>query len=66
LAALRRLGLAAFSALSFAFVGPLRRYRPVAGARVAAATVEAARREAPGAHVFDAEGIEALAAGKEA
>jgi len=63
---LERLGAAAFSALSFALVGPLRRLRPVAGPVVAAAMLEAARREAPGAHVYDVERIEALAAGKEA
>jgi uncharacterized protein YbjT (DUF2867 family) len=63
---LERLGLAAFSALSFALVGPLRPYRPVGGAVVGAAMLEAARREAPGAHVYDVERIEALAAGKDA
>lgn len=63
---LERLGLAAFSALSFALVGPLRRFKPVEGARVAAAMVEAARREVPGTSFYEVEGIEALAAGKAA
>ncbi len=57
-----RLGLAAFSALSFALVGPLRRYRPVESAAVAAAMVRAARREPPGFNVYGSERIEGLAA----
>ncbi|MGE5345948.1 MAG: oxidoreductase [Acidithiobacillales bacterium] len=61
-----RLGLAAFSALSFAMVGPLRRFRPVESATVAAAMVRVARREPPGLNVYDSERIEALAAEGEA
>ncbi|HUM02121.1 MAG TPA: oxidoreductase [Thermoanaerobaculia bacterium] len=58
---LERVGVAVFSALSFAMVGPLRRYRPVAAADVARAMLEVARRESPGTHVYDPERIEELA-----
>jgi uncharacterized protein YbjT (DUF2867 family) len=61
-----RVGVAAFSVLSFALVGPLRRYRPVESADVAAAMLEAARRETPGVHVYGPERIESLAAKREA
>jgi len=58
---LERLGVAVFSALSFAMVGPLRRYRPVAAADVARAMLEVARRETPGVHVYDPDRIEEIA-----
>jgi uncharacterized protein YbjT (DUF2867 family) len=58
---LEKIGVAAFSALSFGMVGPLRRYRPVEAADVARAMLEVARREAPGAHVYDSERIEEIA-----
>lgn len=59
---LERVGLAAFSALSFAMVGPLRRYRPVESADVARAMLEVARQEAPGVHFYDSQKIEEIAA----
>jgi uncharacterized protein YbjT (DUF2867 family) len=58
---LERLGVAVFSALSFAMLGPLRRYRPVAAADVARAMLEVARRETPGVHVYEPDRIEELA-----
>jgi len=59
---IERGGIALFSALSFAMVGPLARYRPVEAADVAHAMVEAARRETPGVHVWDSARIAAAAA----
>jgi len=56
-----RVGLAAFSAVSFAMVGPLRRYRPVAAEDVARAMLEVARREIPGVNVYDSGRIEEIA-----
>ena len=56
-----RVGLAAFSAVSFAMVGPLRRYRPVAADDVARAMLEVARREIPGVNVYDSDRIEEIA-----
>ena len=56
-----RVGLAAFSAVSFAMVGPLRRYRPVAAEDVARAMLEVARREIPGVNVYDSDRIEEIA-----
>ena len=56
-----RVGLAAFSAVSFAMVGPLRRYRPVAADDVASAMLEVARREIPGVNVYDSDRIEEIA-----
>jgi uncharacterized protein YbjT (DUF2867 family) len=62
---LERIGVAAFSALSFAMVGPLRRFRAVSAADVAKALVEVARREPTGIHVYEADRIEEIAAGGE-
>ena len=56
-----RVGLAAFSAVSFAMVGPLRRYRPVAAEDVARAMLEVARREIPGVNVYHSDRIEEIA-----
>jgi uncharacterized protein YbjT (DUF2867 family) len=56
-----RVGLAAFSAVSFAMVGPLRRYRPVAADDVARAMLEVARREIPGVNFYDSDRIEEIA-----
>ncbi len=56
-----RVGLAAFSAVSFAMVGPLRRYRPVAADDVARAMLDVARREIPGVNVYDSDRIEEIA-----
>lgn len=62
---LERIGLAAVSALSFAMVGPLRRFRAVPAADVAKALVAVARREPRGIHVYEADRIEEIAAGGE-
>jgi len=62
---LERLGVAAFTALSFAMVGPLRRFRAVEAADVAKAIVEVARRAPPGIHVYEVGRIEEIAAGGE-
>ena len=56
-----RVAVSIFSALSFAAVGPLRRYRPVAAADVARAMLEVARRAPPGVHVYDSDEIEEIA-----
>jgi len=48
-------------AVSFAMVGPLRRYRPVAADDVARAMLEVARREIPGVNVYDSDRIEEIA-----
>ena len=58
-----RVGIAAFSAISFALVGPLRRFRPVPAADVARAMIEVARRAPPGVHVWEVDRIEEIAAG---
>jgi len=47
-----RLGMVVGRAVGFAFVGPLRKYRPIAAADVAAAMVRAAKRARPGACVY--------------
>jgi uncharacterized protein YbjT (DUF2867 family) len=49
---LERLGIVVAGALGFAFAGPLRRYRPIPAATVAAAMVRAAKRARPGVHVY--------------
>ncbi len=62
---LERIGVAAVSALSFAMVGPLRRFRAVAAADVAKAMVAVARQAIAGAHVFEVDRIEEIAGGGE-
>ena len=47
-----RLGIVVGRAVAFAFVGSLRKYRPIAAATVAAAIVRAARKARPGVHVY--------------
>jgi len=47
-----RLGIVVGRAVGFAFVGPLRRYRPIAAADVAAAMVRVAKKARPGTHVY--------------
>jgi len=47
-----RLGILVGGALGFVFAGPLRRYRPIPAATVAAAMVKAAKKARPGAHVY--------------
>ncbi len=61
---LERLAVATVSGLSFALVGPLRRYRPVDAAVIARAMIEAARRSEPGVHVHESDRIAAVAAGE--
>jgi uncharacterized protein YbjT (DUF2867 family) len=56
-----RLGLGLASALSFALLGPLRKYRPVPAADVARAMVAVARQEIRGAVVYDSERIAEIA-----
>jgi uncharacterized protein YbjT (DUF2867 family) len=46
-------GIAVASALSWAMVGPTRRYRPIEGRTVAAAMIGALARGEPGAHVLE-------------
>jgi len=47
-----RLGIVVGRAVAFAFVGSLRKYRPIAAATVAAAMVRAAKKARPGVHVY--------------
>lgn len=56
-----RLGVGLASALSFALVGPLRRYRPLPAADVARAMVAVARQEIRGAVVYESERIAEIA-----
>jgi uncharacterized protein YbjT (DUF2867 family) len=56
-----RLGIGLASALSFALVGPLRRYRPVPAADVARAMVAVARQDIRGAVVYESERIAEIA-----
>jgi uncharacterized protein YbjT (DUF2867 family) len=57
---LERLGVAVLSPLSFAMIGPLRRYRPVDAADVARAMLKVARRSDTGIHVYESERIEEI------
>lgn len=54
-----RMALAIGGVLAVALVGPLRRYRPIAGATVAACMVATARRQIRGIHIVESEGIAA-------
>jgi len=56
-----RIGIGVASALSFALVGPLRRYRPVPAADVARAMVAVARQDIRGAVVYPSERIAEIA-----
>lgn len=58
---LERIGVAAFSAFSFAMVGPLRRFRAVSAASVAKALVAVARSAPAGIHVYEVDRIEEIA-----
>ena len=49
------IGIAIMSALSFAMIGPLRRYRPIAADAVAGAMIKAALEERSGVHVHESE-----------
>lgn len=52
-----RIALAAFGALSFALVGPLRKIKPIAADDVAAAMVRVAADARPGAEVYESDRI---------
>jgi len=56
-----RAAMAASRVLGFAFVGPLRRYRPIAARDVARAMVRVAKQGASGRHVYPSDTIQALA-----
>jgi uncharacterized protein YbjT (DUF2867 family) len=56
-----RLGIGLASALSFAMVGPLRRYRPIAAAAVARAMIVVARQDIRGTVVYESERIAEIA-----
>ncbi|MCG3154537.1 MAG: hypothetical protein DKINENOH_01131 [bacterium] len=58
-----RLGSAVFGLLSFAFIGPLRRYRGIAAADVAAAMIAIAQSGRTGVNVYESEQLQAIAAG---
>jgi len=47
-----RLGIVVGRALGFVFVGPLRKYRPIAAETVAAAMVRVAKKARPAVHVY--------------
>ncbi len=55
------LGIAAARALSFAMIGPARRYRPVKADDVARAMLAAAKEAPTGVHVYEGEAIPDLA-----
>lgn len=55
-----RTGIAVMEAMSFALVGPLRRYRPIAAATVARAMVRVALAAPRGVNVFSSNDIERL------
>jgi uncharacterized protein YbjT (DUF2867 family) len=57
-----RAGMLVSRVLGFAFVGPLRVYRPIAGRDVALAMLRVAKEAAPGRHVYPSDQIQALAA----
>jgi uncharacterized protein YbjT (DUF2867 family) len=57
-----RIGIAAARALGFLLVGPLRKYRAIPAATVAAAMVAAAQKEAHGCFVYHYDEIVSLAA----
>jgi uncharacterized protein YbjT (DUF2867 family) len=54
-------GIAAVSALSFLFAGPLKRYRPIEAVKVARAMVRSSIEGRPGCHVYHWPEIMALA-----
>lgn len=54
------LGSAVLRGAAFAMVGPLRRYRPIAGATVAEAMVRVALRAPPGVNIYESDEIERL------
>jgi len=60
-----RLGITVLSALSFAMIGPLQRYRPVDAADVARAMLKVARRNETGIHVYESERIGEIGRGGE-
>jgi uncharacterized protein YbjT (DUF2867 family) len=56
-----RFGLGLASAVSWAFLGPLRRYRPIDASDVALAMVSVARQDIRGVTVYESERIAAIA-----
>jgi len=55
------IGLALAKALQFAFIGGLRKYRPILASTVAAAMVAAVKRSEPGRHTYLFDDMQALA-----
>jgi uncharacterized protein YbjT (DUF2867 family) len=58
-----RAGIAAMTGASFLLVGPLRKYRPIAAATVAAAMVRVSLRAPRGVNIFESNDIERVARG---
>lgn len=57
-----RIGASVFKALSFAFIGPLRRYRAIEASVVAEAMIRIAQKNLTGVNIFESEKIQALTA----
>jgi uncharacterized protein YbjT (DUF2867 family) len=55
------IGLALVKALQFAFIGGLRKYRPIPASTVAAAMIAAVKRGEPGRHTYLFDDMQALA-----
>jgi len=55
------MGLALAKALQFAFIGGLRKYRPISASTVAAAMIAAVKRAEPGHHTYLFDDMQALA-----
>lgn len=55
-----RIGASVFKALSFAFIGPLRRYRAIEASVVAKAMIQVAQKNLAGVNIFESEKIQAL------
>lgn len=55
-----RIGAIVFTALSFAFLGRLRRYRAIAASVVAKAMIRVAQQNLTGVNIFESEKIQAL------
>ena len=55
-----RAGIAVMRGMSFAMIGPLRRYRPIAAATVARAMIRVARQAPRGVNIFASNDIERL------
>lgn len=57
-----RIGAIVFKTLSFAFIGPLRRYRAIEASVVAEAMIRIAQQNLTGVNIFESEKIQALTA----